>query len=121
MNDNLQNIPCAQRPRMIGALPRGLVYFRTWHTLRWFIALALPVLASAATAWMHGHGPWLAAGLGILGLLVAVLIFVFLFSGMSSSNAGTYFRQSEPARFWAEVVLLCVIYIAACLFGFVWR
>ena len=121
MHDPLQDHPVSERPRMMGALPRGWIFFRTWRTLRWFLLLALPSIASAVAVWMRGHGYLQAAGLWLLGFAVAILIFVFCCSGMSSSNTGTYFRQTEPVRFWSEVVLLSIVYVALCCGGFLWR
>ena len=68
----------------------------------------------------RGRNIWEAAGFWVLDTSVATLLFVFLCSGMSSSNTGTYLRSREPVRFWAEIGLLGAAYIAlscAGLFG----
>lgn len=106
---------------MLAALPRGWCCFREWRTLRWFFALSIPVVGSAFAVWMHGHGFWRAAGLLLLGFAVSTVLFISLCSGMASSNFGTYFRKTEPLRYWADVVLLSVAYITLCCAGYFWR
>lgn len=74
----------------------------------------------------HSVAPWpriLAGfpGVCLLGLGFSILLFVFLSSGMSSSNSGTYFRKTEPVRFWADIGLLSAGYSALCFFGYLWR
>lgn len=121
MNEPLRQVPVRERPRMIAALPRGWLYFRSWRTLRWFVLLCLPGIGSALAVWLRGHGLWQALGLWVLGFAAAILIFVDFCSGMASSNIGTYFRESEPVRFWTSVGLLCAVYTALCCAGFFWR
>lgn len=121
MNDDLRNVRCERRPRMIAALPDGWVYFRNWSTLRWFLVLSLPPIASAFAVWIHGHGFWQAAGVWMFGFAISIVLFVSLCSGRSSSNTGTYFRQTEPVRYWAEIVLIVAVYIAVCCGGYLWQ
>ncbi len=118
MHEQLDHVPSDQRPRMIGALPRGASYFRRWRSLRWFLLLLVPPSASAYAFWTHGQTVWEAAGFLLLGVAPASLLFVFLCSGMSSSNTGTYFRHREPVRFWAEVAILIAVYIAISCCGY---
>jgi hypothetical protein len=106
---------------MIAALPGGWRYFSTWRTLRWFLALSLPPIGSAVAVWMHGHGFWQAAGVWLFGFVISIPLFVSLCSGMSSSNKGTYFRRTEPERYWVEIALMVAVYIAVCCVGYFWR
>jgi hypothetical protein len=39
---------------------------------------------------------------------------------MSSSNTGTYLRHTEPVRYWTEIALLSVVYLALCSVGYWW-
>ena len=121
MDESLQNVPCKERPRKIAALPGGWIYFRTWRSLRWFLVLSVPPIASSVFVWMNGHGFWQAFGCWILCFALSISLFVSLSSGMSSSNLGTYFRKTEPVRYWVEITVMSVVYCALCSVGYLWR
>jgi hypothetical protein len=118
MTKDWRNEPCGSRPRRIPLFPRGLAYFRTWRTLRWFLVLMLPLLCSAGAACVHGRGLLMAGGILLLGTTFAGALFVDLCSRMSSSNWGTFYRGREPARFWITVVWCSLFYLVMAVSGY---
>ena len=120
MYQELRGMPVADRPRMLPLFPWGTPYFRRWRTLRWFLVVLAPVLASAFQLWRHQHGVGVAVFFGVVGGWLAACLFVTLASGMSSSSWGTYFRQTEAAEYWMQTGFIGVVYLgAACLGHFV--
>jgi len=97
--------------------PAGVVYFRRWKTLRWFVLLILPVLASIAMVIVRGQ---YAAAVALLLLhgLMTVLLFVILSSGAASSTAGNFERHKTPIRYWLSVGAVAfwygVLFLFAC-------
>jgi hypothetical protein len=116
--EGLDQVPMAERPRMIGALPRGAVYFRTWQTLRWFLLLTIPLLASGIAWWSRKDSVWGFVGVCAIGGACLICLFVALCSGMSSSNNGTVFRHREPIRFWLDILLTTLGYFAMSVVGY---
>ena len=54
----------------------------------------------------------------LLGVAFAVIPFSILVNGMSSTNWGTYFRNTEPIRYWIDVIIWTVAYILVATAGF---
>ncbi|MEO5915016.1 MAG: hypothetical protein ABIS50_12350 [Luteolibacter sp.] len=118
MHEELKDIPVAQRPKMVSLFPWGTSYFREWHSLRWFLALLVPVTASAVSFWFRKHGIGTSISIGLVGAYFAACLFVALCSGMASSNWGTYFRQSEPTQYWIQVAVIGMVYLVFSGVGF---
>lgn len=120
MHEDLKDIPVTERPKMVSLFPWGAPYFRAWRSLRWFLALLAPIVASAFQLWRHKHGVGVAILFGFIGAWAAATLLVTLCSGMASSNLGTHFRQTEPARYWSQTGFIGAVYLAvACLGHFV--
>jgi hypothetical protein len=101
--------------RSVPIFPRGLVYFRHWRALRWFVLLLSPVCASAAASWTRGRDPGQTAIILLLGAAVAAVLFVTLCSGVESSNWGTWRRRSEPICYWLHVGVVGLAYVGLAL------
>ena len=114
----LESVPPSERPEGIPIFPDGLKYFRRWNTLKWFLALMIPVICSAVAAYVHGHGVWQAVGEVVLGSAFALGLFHTLCSGVASSNLGTYFRRTEPDAYWFDVCILTFAYLFIVAAGF---
>lgn len=110
MYESLKDMPVARRPKSLELFPWGTPYFRAWRFLRWYLALLLPLAASAAALWL-ARGPVQSLVVFFGGALVAAALFVEVCSGMASSNWGTHFRQSEPVRYWLQVAVTAVGYL----------
>lgn len=117
MHQHLKNVPVAERPTMVALFPWGAPYFTRWRSLRWFLALLLPVAGIAASLWSHRHERGLSLFVGLGGIYVAACLFVALFSGMASSNWGTHFRHSEPRQYWLQVAVVGIVYLILCCVG----
>lgn len=118
-HDYLKRVAVAQRPRMLWLFPWGTSYFRSWQTLRWFLLLVVPIIGSALLLGFHRHeivGPLF---VGFVGTYGAACLFVELCSGMASSNWGTHFRQTEPVRYWIQISMVTLAYLALSSLGFV--
>ena len=106
--DHFRCLPVEARPKMIAIW--GGEYFTDGRRLKWFLLASAPGLASAITnvVW-SSRWKWAIAGMiGTEWLVVAA--FTALCSGMASSNWGTYFRISEPIRFWTHVGFMGLAY-----------
>ena len=118
MHEHLKDMPVAERPKMVSLFPWGASYFRAWRSLRWFLALLLPVAGSAVSLWYHRHGIGVSLFVGLVGAYVAACLFVALCFGMASSNWGTHFRQSEPRQYWSQVTVEGVVYLGLSCVGY---
>ena len=83
-------------------------YFRRWATLQWFFVILTPLAAGVGLG--ARHRPDMSPIISVFGVVVATFLFAQLCSGRSSSNWGTYFRRSEPGRYWRDVALVAAIY-----------
>ena len=119
MYEFLRSIPPERRRNFLPFVPRGWAFFRRWRSVRWFVALLVPVVASAVVALDRGRAWWEADMLAVLGLAVTLGLFVTLSSGISVSNTGTYLRWWEPVRFWWDVAVLVAAYVGIALGGYV--
>lgn len=111
-------MPPAERPRMLPLFPDGTRHFRRWPSLRWFLLLMAPILASAAAVLVRGEGLLPAAVVLVIGSAVAVVLFDVVTTGRSSSNCGTYYRRTEPWRFWLSVGVIALGYLLLSTAGY---
>jgi lipopolysaccharide export LptBFGC system permease protein LptF len=118
MHKQLKDIPVSERAKMVSLFPWGVPFFREWRLLRWFLASLLPVMASALSPWFREHRLGTSLFIGILGAYLAACLFVALCSGMTSSNWGTFFRQSEPTQYWSTVVIMGALYLGCSCAGY---
>ena len=118
MHDYLKDIPVTERPKMVPLFPSGASCFRAWRSLRWFLALLLPITGSAVAYWLRKHEIGFILFICIVGALVAACLFVALCSGMASSNWGTHFRQTEPIRYWLQIVVMGIAYVGISCAGY---
>ncbi|HEX2854103.1 MAG TPA: hypothetical protein VHO24_12765 [Opitutaceae bacterium] len=74
----------------------------------------------AGSAWRYAHTKDIGGSLVILflGGVLSCFLFVILCSGFVSSNTGTYFRDKEPVRYWRDVGLLMLVYVAISICGY---
>ena len=117
--DHLRTLPPKNRPKSIAlwtntpAWPQLLSseYFAEWKHLRWFFLFSVPGIASSVWKGLI-ENRWALAIFGLVGTqyLITVL-FVSFRSGMVSSNWGTYFRESEPGKFWTSIILSFGAYV----------
>jgi membrane-associated PAP2 superfamily phosphatase len=56
-----------------------------------------------------------AAALVVMLTLVAAIAFVMLKTGVSSSNHGTFYRESDGWRYWRDVLVLLAVYALFCV------
>jgi len=113
-----EEMPPAERPRMLSLFPDGTLYFRRWQSLRWFLLLLAPILASAAAVLYRGEGLPPALVVLVGGSAVAIVLFDVVASGRSSSNWGAYYRRTEPGRFWLSVGVFALGYLLLCTAGY---
>lgn len=109
-------------------LPRGLIVFRTWKTLRWYLLLAAPVFVSAGVLYLNRRQLWGSAGILLLGLSLAFALVVELISGMASATSfemyglffdGTFSRSRNPILYWIQVGFTASAYLLVVVLGFV--
>jgi hypothetical protein len=87
-------------------------YFTGRKRITWFVLASVPGVLSAI--WNAAISRWMWAMIGLVLTEVMVLVgFTTICSGMASSNWGTYFRASEPGRYWTEVLIIAGAYAFA--------
>jgi hypothetical protein len=110
---NLKGIPVKERPRKL--LPAYSVeYFQGWYLII-FLSVLLLIVFNGIIAGVIQQSWWF-----ILGVLIAaagyLAVFVSICSGVTSSNIGTYFRETEPVRYWITngiaTFIVCLVCIA---------
>ena len=107
--DYLRTSPVRERPKMVAIW--GGEYFRDWRKAGCFVLLSLPSSASAAwNGFVLSRWAWAAFGF-VAGELLVFAGFISICSGMASSNWGTYFRETEPVRFWLSVAICGLGYV----------
>jgi hypothetical protein len=111
-------VPVSQRPRRLSIFPRGLAYFKSWRSLRWFLLLLLPWLPNSIAAYLRGFGPFNSIGLFLVGAGLSIGLFVGLCSGMDSTNWGTFYRSTEPVRYWVVIAIGACFYLAFSVAGY---
>jgi hypothetical protein len=109
---NLKDMPVKERPRKL--LPAySIEYFKGWYLII-FLSVLLLIVLNGTMAGVTQQNWWV-----ILGVLIAaagyLAVFVSICSGVTSSNIGTYFRETEPVRYWITngitsffVCLVCI-------------
>lgn len=83
-----------------------------------FAALLLPaLLSSALLALQAGDGFAIAGAVLVLIILttVAAIAFVELRTGISSSSAGTFYRDVDGWRYWLQIVVMLGAYTLFCV------
>jgi hypothetical protein len=113
----VENTPLELRSEM-ALFPRGWVYFRRWRTLRWYLLMLLVPASGLAAACWRGH---IVGGCIVLVMsaVCGAIAFVFLNSGVSSSNWGTFSRSREPIRYWLDVALMAALYLGCSAGGWI--
>jgi len=106
--DYLKKLPVRKRPKMLSLW--GKEYYRDWKKLRWFLLFSLPGALSALwNSYILDRWKWALFGFVASQFLIAIG-FTFICSGMSSSNWGTYFKETEPLRYWIDLAILLCMY-----------
>jgi len=72
-----------------------------------FATLSALILANGIAAGLFRHRWWAVLGIAI-SLAACLVLHISLLSGMISSNTGTYFRETEPIRFWISCAVVFV-------------
>lgn len=112
---HLKDIPVKERPRKL--MPAySKEYFREGYLWTFLVGLLL-IVANGTFAGVVHKSWWVLlwitiSSAGYLGL------FVDLCSGRISSSVGTYFRETEPVRYWIDCVIQALFILAFC--GAVW-
>ena len=79
--------------------------------------MLVPIVVGTTSAW-YRCGLFPAIVMLILGLSSASVVFRILCDGMSTSNQGTWFRETEPAKYWLDVVIWSIGYILVASAGY---
>jgi hypothetical protein len=110
--------PSAINTGRIPTFPRGVRYFRSLRTLRWFLLMLVPVSCSALGAFLrHGIGIEV-FGVVVLGIGFTAMLFVDLYSRVSSSNWGTFSRSQEPIHYWFGTGVWIAAYVLISVAGY---
>lgn len=110
-----RSLPVSERMKRISVVSWEKGYYAEWRKVRWFILLLAPVAAGALRRLLAAK-----YGLGLLGFLLGsgftLILYFALLRGGVSSNKGTYFRTTEPVRFWLDILFVTAFYLLA-LYG----
>lgn len=77
-----------------------------------FMILMTPVVIGAVAGVVRGSVVFHTV-VAVLGSGMAAILSSALVLGMTSSKWGTYFRASEPTRYWADVAFAAVCYFVS--------
>jgi hypothetical protein len=104
--EHLKHTHVRERPTMLTP-PYSVKYFKGRHLLM-FTAVVLPVIINGILGGIINHTWWaiLSVIIGAGGMLV---FHMAVSSGIVSSNTGTYFRDSEPVRFWISTLGVLIV------------
>ncbi len=108
--DYLRYMPARSRPKMLSVWEKS--YFTDGKRITWLVLASMPGLLSAIMNAALSRWKWAVLGL-IMTQGLVLTGFTTLCSGMASSNWGTYFRASEPVRYWTEVAIIAGAYAFA--------
>lgn len=111
VHEDLKQVPVAQRPKMLPPFEWSEHWWRTRLLFGWTLALLVPVGASVFTLWGRTHKVVDCCVIAIAGLGLATILVAILQSGRVSSNQGTYFRETEPVRYWVSTFLVFAMYL----------
>jgi hypothetical protein len=108
----LRDRPIKSRPRNL--LPDYSVeYLRGWYLII-FLCVLLLIVLNGTIAGIIQHNWW-----AILGVIIACVgylaVFTSLCSGMISTNIGTYFRETEPFRYWITTGIITIMVGLFCV------
>jgi hypothetical protein len=117
MLDNLESLPCKDRPRMLSQSTLGAPSLRKWRTARWLVVALIPVMASCVAASARNLPAVAPIFIALFGTGIAFSLFATIASGVESTNWGTYFRSRERVRFWIGVATNVIIYAAVSIAG----
>ncbi len=120
MHDELKSVACDRRPKSLSLFPSGLAYLRSWRQRAVLSALLLPVLVSAGAQFLREGKIGGAIVILVVGGIVTPLMYVAICARMISSNTGTYFRESEPTRYWLSVGVLVFGYLGFSAAGHIY-
>ena len=110
--DHLRHMKIADRPK--SQIPPYERKYFAGRRLMGFLALCLLVIGHGIIGGVIQESWWalLSVAIGIAGVIV---FHVSVCSGMSSSNVATYFRDSEPVRFWfSNALVLAAVCLSGC-------
>ena len=114
----IRNMPVSKRPTMIPLFPTGARYFQSWRSVRWFILMLIPIWSSAIAAAVRKQSIMMMILICLIGSGFTAILFVSYCSEMISSNLGTYFKKTEPIRYWLQIIVLVIIYAAFAIAGY---
>ena len=120
MHDELKSVACDRRPKSLSLFPGGLAYLRSWRQRAVLAALLLPVFGSAGAQFLREGKIGGSIVILVIGGVVTPLMYVAICARMISSNTGTYFRESEPIRYWLSVSILIIGYLGFASAGHIY-
>ncbi len=105
--DHLKNIAVKDRPKKL-TTDWNKEYFRGRSLLSISLLIGLCILNNFLAII---NGKALLAGVVCfsIGIAAALLFHVSIFSGFISTNTGSYFKETEPIRFWINTIILVIM------------
>ncbi|MHC4503835.1 MAG: hypothetical protein ACYTFI_11055, partial [Planctomycetota bacterium] len=89
----------------------GLRCLRSWRKARWFAILVTPHVAGAVALGLRDGRPIVVAGIPSMGLILALMLFTTLVTGVESDGYTDHRREKEPLRYWFAVVVQFLMYL----------
>lgn len=99
--DYLKEIPVKERRSML-APDWNSKYFKGYCIISILIIAGIS-LVNGFLAISFDRGAFEVIFCNIIGLPFALIVHLSIFSGFISSNTGSYFRETEPIRYWTTI------------------
>ena len=96
--EHLKNLPVKNRQKMLGP-DWNKKYFQGNYLIP-VVGIVAAALINSMFALIYNQGLFEVILCNIIGIPAAVVVHLSIFSGFISSNTGSYFRQTEPVRYW---------------------
>ena len=107
--DQLKELPVKERPRML-APDWNIKYFQGRYFLPVLI-IAIISIINGILSILYGKGLFIILFCNIIGIPAVLLTHLSICSGFSSCNTGSYFKATEPIRYWINTGLTFVFYV----------
>lgn len=96
--DYLKKISVKERQRMLGP-DWNIKYFQGCYLFSVLLIISITIINSIFAV-SYGKSIFVVCFCNLIGIPVAIVAHLSIFSGFISCNTGSYFRETEPIRFW---------------------
>ena len=112
--DYLKKLPVNERQKFLGP-DWNIKYFRGRYFFFLLLIITITVFKSLL-AIIYGNGFLVVMLCDVIGIPMFIVSHISLISGFISTNTGSYFRETEPIRYWFNIAFLLTGYVFSQIF-----